>query len=100
MATTTMTMSIHMIGNHRDFKVNPKVGEERDGARDSSLNGTLMALYSKRDENVGQCLSLSINAKTSQLINIFEESRRGGGRKSKETEGVEGIEGGGVEEME
>ena len=44
-------------------------GEERDGARDS-----------KKDVNVGQCLSLSINAKTSQLFNIFEQRRRGGGR--------------------
>ena len=55
MAMTTMTMSILMIGNHGDRKVNPEVGEETDGVRDSSwctlngtlngsLNGTLMAL--------------------------------------------------------
>ena len=60
-----------------------------------------MALYSKRDENVGQCLSLSINAKTSQLINIFEESRRGGEKKSKKRgSGEDGEEMEGVEEME
>ena len=66
--TMTMTMSIH-----GDRKVNPEDSEERDGARDS-----------KRDENVGQCFKPKHQRqKTSQLINIFEERRRGGGKSKR-----------------
>ena len=61
-----------------------------------------MARDSKRDENVGQCLSLSIIAAHQYL----RRKSKGGGKKVKEKEVVERMErrgwsgGDGVEEME
>ena len=87
MATTTMTMSIHMIGNHGDHKVNPEV------------------VLDERRKMWDNAQSLSINAKTSQL-SIFSKKDEGGGKKVKEKggSGEDGEEGGsggdGVEEME